>query len=185
MTIAQHPDIQVPCNEDNFSQTAHFTLLPHTSESWLTFHVNTESSTLLTETLSIEFQNPKGTTPAGLAVKQFAELVVTLDQSVADEWVFYGNGVEYCGAGSNCQYNISTSIDASGKVLTLKVTDVGATYAFAGVDTGNLDKVIEVTQGEDTAYLPISFRYVAKHNSGQIYMSQDPKIVVRRPGNTL
>ena len=46
MTIAQHPDIQVPCNEDNFSQTAHFTLLPHTSESWLTFHVSTETNTL-------------------------------------------------------------------------------------------------------------------------------------------
>ncbi len=177
MNNIKTPDIEVQCESDNYFSVKKMTVLPHVNESWLTFF-NEETNP--TESLSILFDNDKAGSKSN-EKKQYVELRIKIDPSVAADWAFYGNGVEYCGADSNCQYNVSTEIQDD-NTLKLKITQVSSTFEFKGVDKDNLDKVIEVTEGADTEYLPISFRYTAKHlPTGKIYMSQDPKIVVRRP----
>tara|TARA_R110001606_G_scaffold271513_1_gene420136 strand:+ start:12146 stop:12733 length:588 start_codon:yes stop_codon:yes gene_type:complete len=176
------PNIEVQCKADNYFSVKTLTVLPHTQENWLTFF---NSETNPTESLSVLFNNAKNNDAKSIEKKQYVELIISLDPSVAADWEFYGNGVEYCGADSNCQYNISTEI-TDGNTLVLTIAQVEPTYEFLGVDKDNLEKVVEVTEGKETEYLPISFRYTAKHvPSGKIYMSQDPKIIVRRPGATL
>lgn len=182
MNDIKTPDIEVQCQADNYFSVKTLTVLPHTHESWLTFF-NGEATP--TDSLSVYFNNANESHSTSIEKKQFLELIINIDPSVAANWEFYGNGVEYCGADSNCQYNISTMI-MDDDTLVLRITQVAPTYEFVGADKDNLDQVIEVTEGQETEYLPISFRYTAKHlPSGKIYMSQDPKIVVRRPGATL
>lgn len=182
MNDIQTPNIEVLCQPDNYFSVKTLTVLPHVNENWLTFFDN---ETNPTEELSVLFDNAKQGVSKSTEAKQYVELIIQLDPSVAADWEFYGNGVEYCGADSNCQYNLSTEI-TNDDTLVLRITQVVPTYEFNGVDKDNLDKVIEVTEGEHTQYLPISFRYTAKHlPTNKIYMSQDPKIIVRRPGATL
>lgn len=182
MNDIKTPDIEVQCQADNYFSVKTLTVLPHTHESWLTFF---NGETTPTESLSVYFNNAGKNDSKSIEKKQYVELIINIDPTVAADWEFYGNGVEYCGADSNCQYNISTMI-MDDDTLVLRITQVEPTYEFVGADKDNLDQVIEVTEGQETEYLPISFRYTAKHvPSGKIYMSQDPKIVVRRPGNTL
>ena len=182
MNDIKTPNIDVQCKADNYFSVKTLTVLPHPHESWLTFF---NGETTPTESLSVYFNNAGKGDSKSIEKKQYVELIINIDPTVAADWEFYGNGVEYCGADSNCQYNISTLI-MDDDTLVLRITQVEPTYEFVGADKDNLDQVIEVTEGQETEYLPISFRYTAKHvPSGKIYMSQDPKIVVRRPGNTL
>lgn len=181
MNDIKTPNIEVQCKADNYFSVKTLTVLPHTQENWLTFFNN---ETNPTESLSVLFNNAGKNNLISTEKRQYVELIISLDPSVAADWEFYGNGVEYCGADSNCQYNISTEI-TDDDTLVLRIAQVEPTYEFNGVDKDNLEKVVEVTEGKETEYLPISFRYTAKHvPSGKIYMSQDPKIVVRRPGAT-
>lgn len=176
MIQSDTPNMIVPCELNNFSADKGLTLVPHINDKWTTFCLD---SAQFSETLNIEFEN--NNQHKNIEKEQVAKLIITFDSTVAADWQFYGNGVEYCGADSNCQYNVSTEI-TNDNTLVLKITQVVPTYEFKGVNKNNLDEVIEVTEGTDTKYLPISFRYTAKHlPSGKIYMSQDPKIAVRRP----
>lgn len=181
MNDVKTPNIEVECKVCDYFSINTLTVLPHTHENWLTFFGN---ETNPTESLSVLFKNAENDAHKSNEKRQFVELVINIDPSVANDWEFYGNGVEYCGADSNCQYNISTEI-RDNDTIVLRITQVEPTYEFNGVDKDNLDQVIVVTENKEAGYLSISFRYTAKHlPSNKIYMSQDPKIVVRRPGAT-
>lgn len=174
----QAPEIQVPCEPGNVSVQEQLELIPSVNEPWQTYVVvNGTKQNINGQDYPILFTNNPA--HADLQPTQHAELVVTISDN---DWEFFGNGVEYIKNYSNCNYNVDSSISADKKQLTLKVHQVDTTFCYGKADDSPLDQVIEVAPSSTAEPLSIGFRFTAKNTAnGKYYMSQDPRVIVRRP----
>lgn len=123
----------------------------------------------------------------------FAQEATLILEMAVEGWSFFGNGIEYCQAIDNCNYNLRSYVSSDNKTLVLKIANVGQTQQFINAENPGLpiplDQVVAVNLATATpsdADLAISFRYVVQFADPdaaepQIFMSQDPGVIIRRP----
>ena len=100
----------------------------------------------------------------------------------SQNWTFYGNGVEYCGAKSNCQYQLTSSVSKDGQSVTVTISPCSPSYTLDNTQImQNLDKPICLPRVTEVSTDPVGFRLVASQNGDNLYLSQDPEVVIRRP----
>lgn len=97
-------------------------------------------------------------------------------------WQFYGNGVEFCGAKSNCQYQVSSQVSQNGLAVLVTVAPNAPSYALDNEQiNSNLSSPLSLPLNPQVSTDPIGFRLVATNNKTTLYFSQDPEVVIRRP----
>ena len=122
---------------------------------------------------------------SGFDVDQALVVEFFIDDDYSDKWRLYGKGVEFFGAGCNCQYSMKASLSPCGNGGEMVLYNTQPTYQFDAIKPPIGSQ--RVTLSKRALFLPVTLSFMAEHQhsnskKNEVYMSQDPKIGIGKPG---
>lgn len=124
---------------------------------------------------------------SGFDADQALVIEFRLDEEACKHWRFYGKGVEFFGAGCNCQYSLIANLLCSDTEGEMILDNTDPTFGFELKRLPKKSRKLILSQTPE--FLPVKMSFVAEYTNGNskkngVYMSQDPLIGVGKPKKT-